>query len=137
MDDLSKITTALADVDTRLRALPEKAFAERHELLKEQDKLRADAARFSVGADKGRSNEELLSELAGLRSQLSQIESQSIDLVTQAGSGGSGMGNMGHLGGVSLNAQMREASGAGRIQSRIGVVKGLLADRGVDVPEPT
>lgn len=137
MPDVSEITRALADVDERLRALPDDEFAEKHRLLKEQDKLRELAAQFAVDADKERSTEDLLSELSGLRSQLGQIEGQSIDLVTQAGGGAAGTGNMGNLGGVSLNARMKEASGSGRVQSRIGVIKGILGDRGVDVPEPS
>ena len=78
----------------------------------------------------------MLSELSGLRSQLGQIEGQKIDLVTQAGGGAPGASNMTNLGGVSLNAQMMEASGASRLKSRVGVVKGVLTDRGVDVPPP-
>jgi hypothetical protein len=85
-------------------------------------------------ADKERSTGDLLAELSGLRMQFGQIEGQKIDLVTQAGGGATGASNMTNLGGVSLNAQMMEASGAGRIQARIGVIKGVLADRGVDVP---
>jgi hypothetical protein len=136
MADVADITKQLADVDERLRALPDDAFAEKYELLKKQDELRERAAQFAVGADKERSTEGLLSELSGLRSQLRQIEGQTIDLVTQAGGGAPGTGNMGNLGGVSLNARIKAASGAGRIQGRIGVIKGVLAERGVDVPDP-
>jgi hypothetical protein len=135
MVDVSEIARDLADVDDQLRALSDDAFADKYELLKKQDVLRERAAQFAVDADKERSTEVLLSELSGLRSQLAQLDGQKIDLVTQAGGGASGMGNMGNLGGVSLNAQMMEASGAGRIQARIGVVKGVLTDRGVEVPE--
>jgi predicted naringenin-chalcone synthase len=133
MSDISSVTEELADVDEQLRALPDDAFADKYELLKKQDVLRERAAQFAVDADKERSTEVLLSELSGLRSQLAQLDSQKIDLVVQAGSGG--MSNMGNLGGVALNAQMHEASGASRIQARIGVVKGVLIDRGVEVPE--
>jgi len=132
--DVSEIARELADVDDQLRALPDDAFAEKYELLKKQDVLRERAAQFAVDADKERSTEVLLSELSGLRSQLAQLDGQKIDLVTQAGGGAAGMSNMGNLGGVSLNAQMSEASGASRIQARIGVVKGVLTDRGVEVP---
>jgi hypothetical protein len=134
MDQLSELTRELADLDEQIWALPDDAFAEKHELLKKRDVLRERAAEHAVDADKERSAAELLSELSGLRSQLGQIEGQKIDLVTQAGGGAPGMGNMTNLGGVSLNAQMMEASGAGRIQARIGVIKGVLTDRGVDVP---
>jgi len=136
MTDVSEVTRKLADVDEQIRSLPDDAFAEKYELLKKRDQLREDAARFAVDADKERSTTVLLSELSGLRSQLAQIEGQKIDLVTQAGGGAPGASNMTNLGGVSLNAQMSAASGAGRIQSRIVVIKGVLADRGVEVPPP-
>jgi hypothetical protein len=135
MSDISNVTKELAHVEEQLRALPDDAFADKFELLKKQDVLRERAAQFAVDADEERSTEVLLSELSGLRSRLAQMDGQKIDLVTQAGGGAVGMSNMGNLGGVSLNAQMAEASGAGRIQARIGVIKGVLADRHVQFPE--
>ena len=131
------MTKDLADVEEQLRALPDDAFADKYELLKKQDELRERAAQFAVDADKERSTDVLLSELSGLRSQLAQLDGQKIDLVVQAGGGAVGGSNMGNLGGVSLNAQMTEASGAGRIQARIGVIKGVLTDRDVEVPAAT
>lgn len=126
------IVARLAEVQAALLALPDDAFAEKYELLQEQDRLREEAAQYAVNLDAERSDARLLSELSGLRSQLQALEKQKIDLVTQAGTYGGG--EMGNLGGVTLNAKMMEATGAGRIQARIGVVKGLLADRGVDIP---
>lgn len=114
--------------------MPDDTFAKKYELLKLRDTLREQAAEYATDADKARSDSELLAELRGLRSSLSQIEEQKIDLVTQAGGGAPGAGNMTNLGGVSLNIQITEASGAGRIQARIGVIKGILADRGVEIP---
>ena len=137
MSDIEGLVAELAEIDDRIRALPDDAFADKYELLKEQDRLRDQAAQYAVDRDKTLTVEELLSELSGLRSQLSQIEAGKIDLVTQAGGGAPGMSNMTNLGGVSLNARMMEASGAGRIQGRIGVIKGVLADRGVEIPEAT
>jgi len=137
MSDISSLTQELADVDEQLRALPDDAFADKYELLKKQDELRERAAQFAVDADKERSTEALLSELSGLRSQLAQLDGQKIDLVVQAGGGAVGMSNMGNLGGVALNARMTEASGTSRIQARIGVIKGVLADRDVEIPEAT
>lgn len=136
MDELSELTRELADLDEQIRALPDDAFAKKHELLKKRDVLRERAAEHAVDADKNRSTVDLLAELSGWRSQLAQLEAQKIDLVTQAGGGATGAGNMTNLGGVSLNAQMMEASGAGRAQARIGVIKNVLTDRGVDVPAP-
>jgi hypothetical protein len=134
MDTTNDIATRLAVVHDAIRELPDDAFAEKYELLKEQDKLREEAAQYAVDLDAQRSDVDLLAELSGLRSQLKQLEKQKIDLVTQAGGGAPGTGNMGNLGGVALNAQMMEASGANRLQARIGLIKGILMDRGVDIP---
>ncbi|MDH3684341.1 MAG: hypothetical protein OEV40_30845 [Acidimicrobiia bacterium] len=128
------IAARLAAVHDALRELPDDAFAEKYELLKRQDALRDEAAQYAIDLDAGRSDAELLAELAGLRSQLTQLEKQKIDLVTQAG-GGSGGGEMGNIGAAALNAQLMEAGGGARIQARIGAVKGALSDRGVDFPD--
>jgi len=45
--------------------------------------------------------------------------------------------NKTNLGGVSLNAQIMETSGAGRVLSRIGVIKSVLIDRSEDMPDPS
>lgn len=134
MDPLTELIRELAEVNQEIWALPDDAFAEKYELLKKRDSLRERAAEYAVDADKERSTADLLSELSGLRFQLDQIEKQKIDLVTQAGGGASGASNMTNLGGVLLNAKIMEASGAGRLQSRIGVIKGVLIDRDVDIP---
>jgi hypothetical protein len=134
MDQISALVQELAEVNKQIGALPDNAFAEKYELQKKRDILREQVAEYAVDADKDRSTPELLAELSGLRSQLGQIEGQKIDLVTQAGGGATGTSNMTNLGGVSLNAQIMEAAGAGRLQARIGVIKGVLTDRGVDVP---
>jgi len=134
MDDVTELIRELAEVNNQIWALPDDAFAEKYELQQRRDALRKQAEAYAVDADKERSTGDLLAELSGLRMQFGQIEGQKIDLVTQAGGGATGASNMTNLGGVSLNAQMMEASGAGRIQARIGVIKGVLADRGVDVP---
>ncbi len=131
----TEVINQLAVVQDALLALPDDAFAQKYELKKEQDKLREQAAQFAVDQDERRSDTELLSELSGLRSQLTHLEKQKMDLVTQAGGGAVGMSNMGNLGGASLNIKMMEASGASRIQARIGVIKGVLQNRGVEVPE--
>ncbi len=135
MDEIDHITRELARVDVELRSLPDDAFEQRYRLRMEQDTLRQQAARFAEDLDKGRSDEDLLAELSGLRTQLALIERQKIDLVVQAG-GGAEPSNMTNLGGVDINRRIVEASGAGRIQARIGRIKGILTDRGVEVPEP-
>lgn len=132
--DVTDVTARLADVQKRLLALPDDAFAEKFELLKQRDRLREEAAGFAAMIDSERSDEELLRELAALRSQMQSIEGKRIDLVMQAGSGGATTGEMGNLGGVKLNKGIDDAFGLPKIKARIGVIKGTLSDRGVEIP---
>ena len=136
MADTTDITTTLADVQKRLLDLPEDAHAERYVLLNERDALRAKASGFAESLDSGRTDEDLLRELAGLRSQMKSIEGQRIDLVQQAGSGGASTDEMGNLGGVKINKGIDDARGLPKIKARIGVIKGHLIDRGVEIPVP-
>ena len=135
MDASHDITRELADIHKQLIDLPRDAFAERYELQKRQDDLRAIARSSDNPLGAGRATEELLAELAGLRSQVRSIEKQRIDLVTQAGGGGATTSEMGNLGGVQINKGIGDAHGLPRITARIGVIKGILADRGVDAPD--
>ena len=131
-DDL---VTRLAAIQDAILALPDDAFAEKFELLKERDKLRDEAADYSHEMDKGRSDGELLNELAALRAQLKVLEGLQIDAVGQS-AGGAGGASIG-LGSdaVALNQKIMDAGGAGSIRSRIGIIKGHLEDREVDVPK--
>jgi hypothetical protein len=63
------------------------------------------------------------------------IEGKRIDLVMQAGSGGPSTAEMGNLGGVKINKGIDDALGLPKIKARIGVLKGTLTDRGVEVPD--
>jgi hypothetical protein len=136
MDDLFAITRELADIQRQLIDLPDDAFEERYQLRMRQDELRKVARGADNPMDAGRTDAELLSELRSLRDQMKAIERQRIDLVGQAGSGGGSTGEMGNLGGVKLNKQIDDAQGLDRVKARIGVIKGILVDRGVDIPEP-
>jgi hypothetical protein len=131
---VAEVTARLAEVQLRLLDLPDDAFAEKYELIKEQARLRAEAANFAEAIDSERSDEELLRELGALRSRMQSIEKQRIDLVMQAG-GGSLTGEMGNLGGVQINKGIDDAFGLPKIKARIGSIKGTLSDRGVKVPE--
>jgi len=131
----TEIINQLAVVQDALLALPDEAFAQKYELKLRQDKLREQAAQFAVDQDEARSDADLLSELSGRRSQLAQLEKQKINLVSQAGGGPGDSGNMGNLGLAGINIAMMRASGGTRIQARIGVIKGVLQNRGVEVPE--
>lgn len=133
--DIDQIRVRLAEIQTELIGLPDDAFGERHRLREEQDKLRLQARSHALDVDKDRSSEDLLNELAGLRSQMMSIEKMRIDLVQQAGSGGATSSEMGNLGGVKINKGIDDAQGLPKIKARIGLIKGILVDRGVDVPE--
>ena len=129
------IVKQLSEVQDRLNALPDDAFAERWELRTLQGELREKARAFAYEQDEDKFDEDLLDELRALRERMKAIERQRIDLVSQAG-GGSMSGEMGNLGGVKLNRSMDEASGLPKIKARIGAIKGVLIDRGVDIPVP-
>jgi hypothetical protein len=135
MPDATGITAKLADVQKRLLDLPDDAFAEKYELLKEQDQLRDEAAGLAEAIDSERTDEDLLRELGGLRSQMKSIEGKRIDLVMQAGSGGATTSEMGNLGGVKINKAIDDAHGLPKIKARIGVIKGTLIDRGIEIPD--
>ena len=130
-----EIARRLAAIQDELIALADDAFAERWELRKRQDALREEARAFAYAPDEDKFDEDLLDELRALRERMKTIERQRIDLVGQAG-GGSMSGEMGNLGGVKLNIAMDNASGLPKIKARIGAIKGVLIDRGVDIPVP-
>jgi hypothetical protein len=129
------VTRELADIQRKLLELPRDAFAERYDLQKRQDALRAEVRGDSRAFYEDRSSESLLEELAALRSQMRAIEKQRIDLVYQAGSGGATTGEMGNLGGVQINKGIDDAHGLPQIKNRIGIIKNILEERGVTVPE--
>jgi len=134
MVDPTDIIAKLADVQARLLALPDDAFAAKYELMKEQDTLRDEASGLATDIDSERSDDDLLRELDGLRRQMKHIEKQRIDLVFQAGSGGASTSEMGDLGGVKINKGIDDALGLPKIKARIGMLKGTLSDRGVTIP---
>jgi len=131
-DDLAARLAAIQDA---LLALPADAFAQKHELLKERDVLRGAAADFAGELDAQRSDDDLLAELKALRAQLHELEKTRIDPVGQSGGGAGGASVGMGMDAVAMNQQMMDAGGARSLQARIGVLKGLLADRDVEVPE--
>ncbi len=133
MDDIGDLTRRLADVQKQLWDLPDDAFAERYELKEKQRALRAEAAQFAQHMDDDQPSDDLLLELSSLRSRMIAIERQRINLVTQAGT--TSAGEMGNLGGFAINQGIEEAMGLPNIKTRIGLIKGILIDRGVEVPE--
>ena len=128
------LSLRLAQIQDALLALPDDAFTEKYELLKERDRLREEAAGYANELEAQRSDAELLAELDALRSQMKALAKQKINLVSQAG-GGSDAGEMGNLGAVDINRRMMQASGADQIQARIGQITGILVDRGIEIPD--
>jgi len=133
VDRLDALTRELAEIQDRLLALPDDAFAARYALRRRQDELRAEAARHRVDRDASRPTAELLAELAALRARLRDIERDHIDLVQQAGSApqSAGPGAAG-WGAPALNAAMDRTRGVEAIRARIGRLMGVLVDRGTD-----
>ncbi|MDJ0952795.1 MAG: hypothetical protein QNJ81_03880 [Acidimicrobiia bacterium] len=70
MSTVESLVRRLSEVQDLLVALPDDAFAERDELLRLRDQLRAQAELHAAGADPERLTEELLAEIALLRRQL-------------------------------------------------------------------
>ena len=134
MTEVEELVQELSRVQDELLALPDDAFAEIYRLQQERDELRERAAAFVQDWDAERASEELLRELASVRQRLKDAEDAKIDLVMQAGGGGAAGGGIG-LGDVSLNQRISEAQGVGELRARIGRLKGILIDRGVDVPD--
>ena len=129
VQDLDSINRELAKVVDALNNTPSDDFAARYALRTRQDELRELAAGFRVDADEQRSTKDLRVELAARKSQLDAIYRSGIDMVTQAG-GGSGTGGSytsGAEGGV--NRQVRAASGAAEVQTRIARLREILAAR--------
>ena len=133
--DPGDIARELAELQQQLIDLPSDAFAERVELRRRQDELRALVRSADNAMDADRTDAQLLDELAGLRQRMQAVERQRIDLVKQAGSGGATSSEMGNLGGVKINKAIDDAHGLPAITARIGVIKGMLSDRGVEVPD--
>ncbi len=53
----------------------------------------------------------------------------------QTGSGGATTSEMGNLGSVKINKAIDDAHGLPKIKARIGVIKGTLIDRGIEIPD--
>ncbi|MCP4307022.1 MAG: hypothetical protein GY926_09085 [bacterium] len=67
MSTVETLVRQLADVQDQLVALPNDAFEQRFELVQRQEELRSQAAEHAEGADRERTTEDLLAELANLR----------------------------------------------------------------------
>jgi len=131
--DLDALLRRLSEVQDQLLALPDDAFAERYELRRRQDELREEASAFAQDAHAGSSTDDLLTELESLRQQRDAIAAQRIDMVSQSGGGSfTGEGTFGYEDRINRPIMAQ----ADEIVARIGRIKGILIDRGVDIPAP-
>lgn len=133
MTDIEHLTRELADLHDRLAELGADDFAERHRLLQRQDAVRAELRSTGKDADLERSDEALLSELAARRAQLAELERQQINMTSQSIAGAQG---------ITFSASERRIAdgltaslGIPEIQARIGRLKGVLEQRGVEIPK--
>lgn len=131
---LDELLVELAEVQERLIELPSDAFAERYELRGRQYALREQTARFARDWDLDRSSEDLIVELASLQERLAQLDHLKIDVATQHGGGSNADGGDG-WGATQLNQGIDAAQGAGDLHARIGRIKAILTDRGIDPDE--
>jgi hypothetical protein len=130
--DLDRVTRSLADLQDRLLALPDDAFAERYALEKQQDELRRQAARFRVDWEAQQPAEELTAELAALRNRIEAIEGERIDMVSQSGGGTLAGPGADGWGAIGINQRIEQAQGAQAIRDRIARIVGILGDRGIE-----
>lgn len=134
--NVDEIRSELTDIQRQLLDAADGDFAGKHRLLSRRDELRALAAEHRRDVDTERSDAELLSELAARRQQLAAIERQRIDVVKQHGAGSHGTAAGGDgWGAVQLNHAIDQAQDVAGIRQRIGRLKAILIDRGVDIPD--
>ncbi|MCL1595011.1 MAG: hypothetical protein M3132_11735 [Actinomycetia bacterium] len=133
MSESSDVAGRLAEIQKKLLALPDDAFAEKYALHREQDALKEEASEMAEVVDFQRTDDDLLRELYELRRQAKLIEGQRVNLTVQAGGADmSGVIGMGLAGDFAINKGIERALPG--IRSRIGLIKGTFIDRGVDFP---
>lgn len=99
---------------------------EHYALLRERDRLKEKARHRPHAGDRARTEEQLEAEMSELNARLDHEVMERTGFVT-----GKGGNNAGASPGawVQLGARAREASGAGRIQARIGQIEEELERR--------
>jgi hypothetical protein len=121
----------LAEIRERLAGLSADAFEERSALQQERFEIQEQIGR--VDLDRGRSIEDLLAELVSQRARLRQLEGTRMNVAAQQGGGSESSGWDG-WGAMQLNLAVDEAQGVVGVRDRIGRLKSLLAERGVEDP---
>ena len=128
-DDLDQLRRELVEIQEQLLELPRDAFAKRYELRVRQDELRDQVASFQPDRDEDRPTDQLLAELASLRSRYRQIVRNRINLVGQSSGGEGGGPGAGSYGIGDVNRGIAAAQGAVEIEDRIARIESILSDR--------
>ena len=134
MGDVGAVVKKLAAVAQQLAELPRDAVLQKIELQNRQNELRAEAARLRRGVGSGTATADFLALLTTLRRQRDAIEKSRIDVVQQSGNVGTGvfMGTNHQGDAMRINRKIDEAHGLSDLEARIGRIKRILVDRGVD-----
>ena len=138
MRNLDDVTRDLASVTDALLAVEATDFARRHELLKRQDQLRAEADAFASGFEKQRPTQDILSELESLRQQRDAEVKGRIGRTMMSGPGGT-RGAPGAVSGEMMRLTTK-ANANGRLEAltqRIAALESLLAEQGLDPHTPS
>jgi hypothetical protein len=91
------------------------------------------AAEFAAGVDDERPKADLVAELVSPRTRRDELEAEHINVMLQAANIDVA-GFSGHADAAEINRRITEAQGLPRIEARIGRIKGILFDRGAEVP---
>ncbi len=129
--DVDAALVRLAEIRRHLSDLPADAFAERAALRRERFQIQEQIG--PIDLDGGRSTEDLLDELSSQRARLHHLEGMRMNVAAQQGGGGESSGWDG-WGAMQLNLTLDEANDVAGVEARIGRLKSILAERGVDDP---
>ncbi len=128
MRELDRLTRALAEVQDQLLALGPDQFAERYELQKRQDTLRAEAATFDYDWDTERSSADLEAEIAELRRYVEQLIASKSGLLAAKG-GNMGSAISGAFAKLAFDAKLTVLDEVGRAMARLDHLKAVLGAR--------
>lgn len=128
MDHLGEIAKRLAEIDRLLDNENRKPSSEQFALLKERDRLRAQATQFTPKPFADESDDELIAELAALRKVRKTNLRASTGFVTSKGGGNQGPSSGAW---VELSSRAAKASGVDQLTQRIAALESELTSRGI------
>ena len=127
--NLDETFAELASIRQQLIELPADAYKERSQL--EQRRYELQRSLPPTDWDTERSTDDLLAELAAQRQRLHDAEQGRMNVAAQQGGGGQSGGGGDGWGAMQINLSVDTARDVAKIQTRIGRLKAILADRGV------